>query len=94
MLEVGLSHLRYAKDAALLSSTGLYTTLGVEWITSSGFFAGLSCTYIHSLDVEVSFQLAKVRSGNVNVPDFGALNPGSNDVLEFVQLGIVSGYAF
>lgn len=94
VMEIGIGSLAVSEGDATLSMTTAYLSLGLEWMLSSGVFFGAGVAYVRSTSINVSFAFDDVADTTLAVPDFGAFDPGPNNLFQAVSPSLTLGYAF
>jgi hypothetical protein len=94
LFELGLTRLEYRASHSSLAVTAAYLTVGAEWMTSVGLFAGAGATYVRSLDLELTSPLAQARQSGCSADTYGVLDPGEGSVLQRLEPMVSVGYAF
>jgi hypothetical protein len=94
VLEIGFASTKYSSGRSTLSLTNSYFSAGAEWMFDWGGFIHAYVTYVHSIDISVSFDYADARAGTFEIATYGPLEPADGRAISLVRPGATIGYAF
>lgn len=93
-IEAGIGRVSYHDKTSTQRVLYVYGKGGIEWMLDQGWYFSLFLTFMRSADIEIVYEYEDAADGASGVGDYGFLNVGDQNALQFLRPGATIGYAF